>query len=250
MEAGLARHGADLRLGYGTFHQHYRIDGVLVAVGVVDVLPHCLSSVYCFYDPDLGRTLELGKLTALWEIGWTARAMRASLRLRHYYMGYYVHSCPKMRYKAEYSPSELLCPHSRSAWVPASVAAPLLDADKRAVLDPQLRAAAGLVETADAAGATASVSEPDGAAAAAGASGPSPSPTSLQAIHADLRRSRLAMAAAALPGLPLLLRAVEPGALAVAADLTPDGRRIVAKAAGELLERCSPALAQRLVVLL
>lgn len=61
--------GSDLRLGYGSFHQRYRLDGRLVAVGVVDVLPACLSSVYLFYDPDMPE-LELGKLTALCEIEW------------------------------------------------------------------------------------------------------------------------------------------------------------------------------------
>jgi arginyl-tRNA--protein-N-Asp/Glu arginylyltransferase len=30
-------------------------------VGVVDILPSCLSSVYCFYDPDY-RGLSLGKV--------------------------------------------------------------------------------------------------------------------------------------------------------------------------------------------
>lgn len=33
---------------------------------------------------------------------------QASLQLpdlQYYYMGYYIHSCPKMRYKADYSPS-------------------------------------------------------------------------------------------------------------------------------------------------
>lgn len=29
--------------GYGAFHMQYRLDGRLVAVGVVDVLPRCLS---------------------------------------------------------------------------------------------------------------------------------------------------------------------------------------------------------------
>lgn len=30
--------------------------------------------------------------------------------LKYYYMGFYVHSCPKMRYKAQFQPSYLLCP--------------------------------------------------------------------------------------------------------------------------------------------
>lgn len=30
--------------------------------------------------------------------------------LSEYYMGYYIHSCPKMRYKGKLQPSYLLCP--------------------------------------------------------------------------------------------------------------------------------------------
>ena len=33
--------------------------------------------------------------------------------LTHYYMGYYIHTCHKMRYKAGYRPSELLCPEAK-----------------------------------------------------------------------------------------------------------------------------------------
>lgn len=37
-------------------------------------------------------------------------AAGCSPSLKYYYMGYYIHTCPKMRYKADYTPSELLCP--------------------------------------------------------------------------------------------------------------------------------------------
>lgn len=30
----------------GSYHQCYRLDGELVALGVIDLLPHCVSSVY------------------------------------------------------------------------------------------------------------------------------------------------------------------------------------------------------------
>lgn len=40
-----------------------------MAVGVVDVLPRCLSSVYLFWDADFAH-LAPGKLTALKEIEW------------------------------------------------------------------------------------------------------------------------------------------------------------------------------------
>ena len=46
---------------YGSYHQLYRIDHKLVAVGVVDILPNCLSAKYFYYDPDY-KFLELGKV--------------------------------------------------------------------------------------------------------------------------------------------------------------------------------------------
>src|SRR5688572_5589475 len=51
--------------GWGSFHQQYWLDGSkLIAVGVVDVLPNCLSSVYLYYDPDFSF-LSLGTYAAL-----------------------------------------------------------------------------------------------------------------------------------------------------------------------------------------
>ncbi|GJP70289.1 hypothetical protein CLOP_g1238 [Closterium sp. NIES-67] len=124
--------------GYGSFHQQYRIDGRLVAVGVVDVLPRCLSSKYLFWDPDFAF-LSLGKFSALKEIEWVQREQqrRPELLLDSYYMGYYIHSCPKMTYKAAYAPSDLLCP-LRYLWVPFSLARPLLDHSPYAVLSSAL----------------------------------------------------------------------------------------------------------------
>eukprot|EP00180_Rhodochaete_pulchella_P000096 Plantae.Rhodophyta-Rhodochaete_pulchella.ctg10611.p1 GENE.Plantae.Rhodophyta-Rhodochaete_pulchella.ctg10611~~Plantae.Rhodophyta-Rhodochaete_pulchella.ctg10611.p1 ORF type:complete len:185 (+),score=26.18 Plantae.Rhodophyta-Rhodochaete_pulchella.ctg10611:34-555(+) len=103
---------------FGSFHFRYSLYGKLIAVGVVDVLPLCLSSVYVFYDPDL-PLLELGKYTALQEIEWVQKASAAVPSLHYYYMGYYVHNCSKMRYKAEYKPSDLLCPFHHE-WIALS----------------------------------------------------------------------------------------------------------------------------------
>ncbi|KAL7544907.1 hypothetical protein ACHAWF_008277 [Thalassiosira exigua] len=109
--------GYDIHIPFGTYHQQYRLstskeafDGPLVAVGVVDILPQSVSSVYAFYDPILSSKLELGKYTALREIEWVRRASHFRPDLHFYYLGYYIHSCQKMTYKAEYKPSELLCP--------------------------------------------------------------------------------------------------------------------------------------------
>lgn len=95
--------------GFGSFHQQYLIDGRIIAVGVVDILPKCLSSKYLFWDPDFAF-LSLGKFTALKEIQWVREMQAHCPNLEYYYLGYYIHSCNKMRYKAAYRPSELLCP--------------------------------------------------------------------------------------------------------------------------------------------
>eukprot|EP00873_Tetraselmis_striata_P022517 jgi/Tetstr1/442781/TSEL_030865.t1 len=101
--------------GYGAFHLQYRLDGRLIAVSVVDVLPGCLSSKYFIWDPDMAE-LSLGKFSALFEIAWVQAMQKVAPRLRYYYMGFYIHNCAKMRYKAEYAPSDLLCPR-RYAWM-------------------------------------------------------------------------------------------------------------------------------------
>nr|KYP75856.1 Arginyl-tRNA--protein transferase 1 [Cajanus cajan] len=118
--------------GFGSFHQQYLIDGQLVAVGVIDILPNCLSSKYLFWDPDFAF-LSLGKYSAIQEIGWVKENQVYCPSLQYYYLGYYIHSCNKMRYKAAYRPSELLCP-LRYQWVPFDIARPLLDRKPYVVL--------------------------------------------------------------------------------------------------------------------
>lgn len=72
--------------GYGSFHQYYRLDGKLIAVGVLDVLHSCLTSVYFFYDPDYAF-LSLGVYSALKEIEWVQQTSLAIPRFKYYYMG-------------------------------------------------------------------------------------------------------------------------------------------------------------------
>jgi len=54
---------------------------------------------------------------------------------RFYYMGFYIHSCPKMRYKSKYQPSHLLCPEAKT-WHDSSACLPLLDQNKYSRLNP------------------------------------------------------------------------------------------------------------------
>lgn len=95
----------------GSFHQQYWLDDKLIAVAVIDILPHCLSSVYFFYDPDYGF-LSLGTYSSLRELAFVEALQKDLPDLRYYYMGFYIHSCAKMRYKARLAGSYLLCPEA------------------------------------------------------------------------------------------------------------------------------------------
>ncbi|XP_017149803.1 arginyl-tRNA--protein transferase 1 isoform X3 [Drosophila miranda] len=98
-------------MGYGSFHQQYWLDEKLIAVGVIDILPGSVSSVYFFYDPDYSF-LSLGTYGSLREIDFVQTIAATTPALKYYYMGFYIHSCPKMRYKGKLSASYLLCPET------------------------------------------------------------------------------------------------------------------------------------------
>ena len=81
--------------------------GELIAVGVVDVLPRCLSSAYLFWDPALSW-LALGKLTALKEIAWVQAAGARCPMLRSYHM---VRSAAWRRGRPLLHPGTAVCLH-------------------------------------------------------------------------------------------------------------------------------------------
>ncbi|XP_022599705.1 arginyl-tRNA--protein transferase 1 isoform X3 [Seriola dumerili] len=112
-------------VGYGSFHQQYWLDGRIVAVGVIDILPTCVSSVYLYYHPEFA-SMSLGSYSALREIAFTRHLQKQSPKLSYYYLGFYIHSCPKMRYKGQYRPSDLLCPETY-VWVPIERCLPQLE---------------------------------------------------------------------------------------------------------------------------
>lgn len=98
------KNGREKRLG--SYHQCYRLDGKLVAVGILDLLPQCVSSVYFMYDESIAR-FGPGKLSALGEI-----ALASEEGYQWWYPGFYIHSCPKMRYKMDYAPQMILDPEA------------------------------------------------------------------------------------------------------------------------------------------
>jgi arginine-tRNA-protein transferase len=46
---------------YGSYHQLYRLDGRLIAMGVIDILPSCVSSVYFMWEKEYEK-FSLGKV--------------------------------------------------------------------------------------------------------------------------------------------------------------------------------------------
>ena len=74
----------------------------LVAVGMVDILDQCSSSVYFYHDPDY-RSDGLGTYSMLCELEY-AKAHN----IAYHYLGYWIEECQSMAYKSRYGPHELL----------------------------------------------------------------------------------------------------------------------------------------------
>lgn len=63
---------------------YHRLDGKLVAVGVIDILDEYLNSAYFIYDPDY-KFLNLGVVGALRELEYMAMLRRThNQKLRWY----------------------------------------------------------------------------------------------------------------------------------------------------------------------
>lgn len=105
----------------GSFHQCYRLNGRLVAMGVLDLLPHAVSGVYFLYHSDFERW-SFGKLSALREL-----TLALETGYEYYYMGYYIHGCKKMQYKGDYRPQYVL-DYNSLGW-------DVLDDEMRALMD-------------------------------------------------------------------------------------------------------------------
>ena len=93
---------------YGCYNFIHRIDDKIVAVGVVDILPTFLSSVYLYYDTDY-QFLDLGILTAILEIEY-AKSFHDLIdnNFKYYTMGFYNENVQKLRYKGFYYPTQIL----------------------------------------------------------------------------------------------------------------------------------------------
>ena len=97
----------------------YFEDRRLVAVGLVDCLDECASSIYFYHDPLL-RHRSLGTYSLLREIEHARDEGR-----QYHYLGYWIRDCGSMEYKSRFGPHELLTglvvdDDDRPEWRPAS----------------------------------------------------------------------------------------------------------------------------------
>lgn len=105
-------------------------------MAVLDLLPHAVSGVYFLYHKDVEQ-FSLGKLSALREA-----ALALEQDYKYYYMGYYIHSCRKMRYKADYKPQFVLDLHDLSWQLLDDQLRTLMEGEKYASLSKEsIRAA-------------------------------------------------------------------------------------------------------------
>ena len=93
---------------YGTYNLIHRLDNKIVAVTVVDILPHMLISDYCYYDPDYSF-LDLGVFTVIREIEYM-KSFNSLIdnNFIYYTLGEMSQTVKKLRYKGNYRPTEIM----------------------------------------------------------------------------------------------------------------------------------------------
>ena len=103
---------------YGTYHQLYKLDGKLVAVGVIDIVPTGIVSVYMWYSVSKEvMKLSFGVYSILKEIELVQELSKRNPRMKYYYLQGWNDKKKQLSYKANYSPVEFYCPCVVQGWV-------------------------------------------------------------------------------------------------------------------------------------
>lgn len=88
-------------LGRETCEIRLRMGRTLAGVGIIDLMPDAMSSVYFYYHPD-AAPYSPGVFSALAEI-----ELAKDWGLDYYYLGYFIADCRTMNYKMNYRPCEI-----------------------------------------------------------------------------------------------------------------------------------------------
>ena len=91
-------------------------------ISILDILPTYVVSIYFIYDPDI-RFMTPGIYTCLCELELVQDLQQQYSNLTYYALGYYNHFSPKVSYKRQFGPQELLC-NETDTFVPLSTSIP------------------------------------------------------------------------------------------------------------------------------
>lgn len=115
-------------IDYGCYHLQYLLNNKIIAVSIIDIVTYGINCAYHFYDTDYSF-LSIGIYSAIGEIKLIQSFSKIDSRFQYYYLGTYVHNCPKVNYKVQYQKSELLCSESK-VWIDFKKASKILDEKK------------------------------------------------------------------------------------------------------------------------
>lgn len=99
--------GSVLKLGNRLMK--YYLDGELVAMSALDVIPTGICGAFFMYHPKL-RSLKIEVVSAMYEIEFIKTMNKSFPAFKYSSLGHYIPQTKSSNYKHDYQPSELKCP--------------------------------------------------------------------------------------------------------------------------------------------